>query len=115
MFGLFKSSVKSPINGFVESISAITGQVMLREPPIPIELSAYVDGVVTEVTPDREVFIETHGCLIQGIFGIGGEAVGTLRMIAKSPSEKNRCRPNSQRYQRANHRRWRLHDSCGHP
>ncbi len=87
LFGLFKSQVKSPITGFVETISAITGQMMLREPPIPIEMTAYVDGKVTNVTSDREVTIETNGCLIQGIFGIGGEAVGELLLIAKSPAD----------------------------
>ncbi len=88
LFGLFKSQVKSPISGFVESISAITGQMMLREPPIPIELSAYIDGTVTSVTKEREVTVETNGCLIQGIFGIGGEAVGVLKMIANDPGDK---------------------------
>ncbi|MDK9698844.1 MAG: hypothetical protein OEM52_01660 [bacterium] len=87
LFGLFRSVVKSPITGFIESVSAVTGQMMLREPPVPIELAAYVDGLVTEVTPDREVTIETHGVFIQGIFGIGGEAVGNLRMIAKDPTD----------------------------
>ena len=60
---------------------------MLREPPVPIELSAYIDGKVTDVTKEREVIIETNGCLIQGIFGVGGEAVGILRMLAKSPDQ----------------------------
>lgn len=88
LFGMFKSQVKSPIKGFVESVSAITGQLMLREPPIPIELMAYVDGKVVRITADKEVSIETHGVLIQGIFGIGGETVGTVRLIAKSPTDK---------------------------
>ncbi|MGB9598172.1 MAG: hypothetical protein ACPL7B_17930, partial [Candidatus Poribacteria bacterium] len=35
LFGLFKSQCKSPITGTIESISKITGLVMLREPPIP--------------------------------------------------------------------------------
>lgn len=33
--GLFKSEVKSPIAGTIESISDVTGQVIVREPPTP--------------------------------------------------------------------------------
>ena len=40
LFGLFKSQVKSPISGKIENISKITGQVILKEPPIPIEVIA---------------------------------------------------------------------------
>ena len=36
-FGLFKSAVKSPIDGEVENISKITGQLLLREPRIPFQ------------------------------------------------------------------------------
>ncbi|MCB5254071.1 MAG: hypothetical protein LHW58_00335, partial [Candidatus Cloacimonetes bacterium] len=33
--GIFRSEVHSPIEGEVENISAVTGQVLLREPRIP--------------------------------------------------------------------------------
>jgi len=36
----FKTEIKSPITGTVESLSAITGQVLLREPPRVLELLA---------------------------------------------------------------------------
>jgi len=84
-FGLFKNRVLSPIEGSFESASPITGQVILREPPIPVEVSAYIDGTVREVYPGEGVEVETRGALIQGIFGIGGERFGTIRMVAKSP------------------------------
>lgn len=87
LFGLFKSVAKSPINGFVESVSEVTGQVLLREPPIPVEVNAYVDGTVTEVRADEGVVVETHGSLIQGIFGIGGETSGEVQMVANSTDE----------------------------
>jgi hypothetical protein len=87
VFGLFKSVVKSPIAGKVESISHVTGQVLLREPSIPVEVDAYVDGKVVEVRPAEGVVVETHGALIQGIFGIGGETFGTIEMAVSSPEE----------------------------
>lgn len=88
LFGLFKSQARSPIDGTIESISDVTGQVILREPPIPVELKAYTDGTITETIPNEGVTVETYGTYIQGIFGVGGETVGNLAMVANSPSEE---------------------------
>ena len=43
IWGFFKSFVKSPIRGTIESLSTVTGQAILREPPIPVEVLSYVD------------------------------------------------------------------------
>ncbi len=86
-FGLFKSVVRSPIKGTIESISEITGQVILREPPQPVEVTAYIDGEVVEVYPNEGVSVETVASLIQGIFGIGGETRGELITVVSSPDE----------------------------
>jgi len=86
-FGLFKSSVRSPINGVIESISKITGQIIMREPPIPVEVMAYIDGEVVDIIQDEGVKIKTHGSFIQGIFGIGGETIGELAMVANDPKD----------------------------
>lgn len=87
-FGLFKSQARSPIAGTIESISDVTGQVILREPPIPVELKAYTDGTITDTIPNEGVTVETYGTYIQGIFGVGGETLGNLVMVANSPSEE---------------------------
>lgn len=83
-FGMFKSIVKSPIDGLVESVSEITGQVILREMPKPVQVLAYVDGLVTEVFLEEGVAVETEASLVQGIFGIGGETRGIIKVIAKT-------------------------------
>ena len=87
LFGLFKSQARSPIDGTIEVVSDVTGQVILREPPIPVEVKAYTDGTVTETVPNEGVTVETYGTYIQGIFGIGGETVGNLTVVAESPSD----------------------------
>jgi len=61
--------------------------MILREPPIPLEVNAYVQGDVVEVLPAEGVVVETRGSFVQGIFGIGGETQGTLRMAVASPEE----------------------------
>jgi hypothetical protein len=87
-FGLFKNTVTSPVDGYIESISNITGQVILREPPIPITVNAYIDGTVVEVILNEGVVVETTASFIQGIFGIGGETIGEILVVAKSPDEE---------------------------
>jgi len=87
LFGLFKSQVKSPINGKIESISKITGQVILREPPIPVEVIGYIDGEVIEIIRSEGVTVQTSGSFIQGIFGIGGETIGELMMATDNPAQ----------------------------
>jgi len=87
-FGLFKNSVTAPVDGYIESISNITGQVILREPPIPITVNAYIDGVVKEIIPNEGVVVETVASFIQGIFGIGGETIGEILVAVDSPKDE---------------------------
>jgi len=86
-FGLFKTFVKSPVEGMIEHVSNVTGQVVIREPPIPVEVKAYIPGTVVNVFPEEGVTIETPAAFIQGIFGIGGETQGKLLMVADSPED----------------------------
>jgi len=83
---LFQTIVRAPFKGTVERISNITGQVMIRKPPRRITITAYVDGVVKEVTENLGATIETACSVIQGIFGIGGESYGELCLVSRDPA-----------------------------
>ena len=85
-FGMFKSEAKSPAAGIVETISGVSGNVGIRQAPLPIDLTAYLSGVVAETMPGEGVVVQTEGALIQGIFGIGGERVGEIQMVSESPN-----------------------------
>ncbi|NLI74807.1 MAG: hypothetical protein GX442_00030 [Candidatus Riflebacteria bacterium] len=87
LWGFFKTKVQSVIAGTLENVSTVTGQIILREPPIPVEVHGYVDGEVAEVYPEEGIRVATLGTFIQGIFGIGGETVAPLKMVAKNPSD----------------------------
>lgn len=82
-----KAVCRAPAAGTVESISDVTGQVMLREPPQKVGLKAYVSGTVAEVMSAEGVVIETEAALVQGIFGIGGECTGPIKVLAREPGE----------------------------
>jgi transcription antitermination factor NusG len=87
IFGLFKSTIKSPIRGTIDNISSITGQIILREPPIPVTVSAYINGEVVKVIEDEGVIVRATAAFIQGIFGIGGEKRGVLKLLVSSPGD----------------------------
>jgi len=81
---IFSSECKSKIKGTVESISNITGQVLLRGEPIPVEVKAYIDGEVVEVIENEGVAVSTWCSFVQGIFGIGGETHGEIKIVVDS-------------------------------
>ena len=84
---MLKAILHSPITGTIESISTVTGQVLLREPPKPIQVHAYIDGAVIEVMEKEGVVVETTATFIQGIFGVGGETVGELAIAVNKPDD----------------------------
>jgi hypothetical protein len=86
-FGLFKSVARAKISGQIENISSVTGQVLLRGAPIPIEVKAYLNGVVTDIFPEEGVEVTTWGSFVQGIFGIGPETHGPIKIVSKSNTE----------------------------
>jgi len=88
IFGLFRSKVESPCDGTIESISEITGQVIIREPPIPVQVNAYIDGKVVKLIENEGVVVETTASFVQGIFGIGGERIGFIKVLVQSPDEE---------------------------
>jgi len=83
----FKTEIKSPVTGTIESLSTVTGQVLLREPPRILDVLAYVDGTIVEMIPQQGVVVEASCSLVQGIFGIGGEVWGEIVMGVQSPNE----------------------------
>lgn len=81
LFGLFRSRLHAPVGGTVEFVAPRTGHVGIRLAPDAIELRAYVPGTVADIDPDKSVTIESRGAFIQGIFGVGGERYGAIRML----------------------------------
>ncbi len=83
-----RARVQSSITGTIEAISPVTGQVLLREPPLPVEVMAYINGKVVEVIDGEGVEIETEATFIQGIFGVGGEVWGSMKFAVSGPDER---------------------------
>jgi hypothetical protein len=88
LFGLIQTTVTAPADGTIESVSHITGQLILREPPIPVEVNAFVQGRVAEIIAGEGVVIETQGAFMQGIFGVGGETWGEIAIAVTKPDDE---------------------------
>lgn len=87
IFGFFKSETRAKSAGTIESISHVTGQVILRGAPMPIQVCAYQAGTVKEVIPNQGVVIESEVSFLQGILGIGGEAFGTITFACENKQQ----------------------------
>jgi len=77
---IFKNPCHATIDGSIESISNITGQVLQRGLPSPVEVKAYLHGEVTQVYPNEGVEVQCVASFVQGIFGIGGERNGPVHL-----------------------------------
>ncbi|MCA9243192.1 MAG: hypothetical protein KDA32_04495 [Phycisphaerales bacterium] len=87
-FGLFKSELKAPITGKIESISSVTGQMIFQGTPTPLEKKAYVAGTIVETVDGESATVEVTGAFVQGIFGIGGEVTGPLVTLVDGPGDE---------------------------
>ena len=83
IFGMFKTEFTAPVAGTLESISSVTGQVIIRGAPLPLQVKAYLAGTVVELLAAEGCTVEADVALVQGIFGVGGEAYGVVRMACR--------------------------------
>jgi len=87
LFGLVNREFRSPVKGYIEMVSTVTGQAIVRAAPVPIEVKSYIPGRIVKVLPKEGVVIETRAAFVQGIFGLGGETHGKLKFLVDSPGE----------------------------
>jgi hypothetical protein len=71
----------APATGTISAIDGETGFVVLAPEPATTTISAGVRGYVADADPGRGATIETAAAVVQGVFGIGGEQFGVLRLL----------------------------------
>lgn len=90
LWGLLRTTVAAPLSGTIEFISAATGHVGIRAASSTIQVRAYINGAVVQVDEGRGVVVESEAAFIQGIFGVGGERTGRLKVLPISPEKEIR-------------------------
>lgn len=81
--GLFAKSIKTPRAGHVVAVGG--GQVLMAVGETKIELRAGIPGTIIQILPSKGVVIQTSGGLIQGVWGNGRIASGSLVNLADTP------------------------------
>lgn len=84
--GLFARFVKTSVAGQITAIS--NGRILLEVAGQPLRLTAGFAGVVASVIPERGVVVETHGALVQGVWGNDRFDQGVLLAVAHSPVDE---------------------------
>jgi hypothetical protein len=85
LWGWLGSVCRAPVGGTVAAVSRHTGQVLIERPAAPLEVRAYLPGIVAEVVPGRGVAVTGWGALVPGVFGVGGECAGELVLAVRRP------------------------------
>jgi hypothetical protein len=86
-FGLFASDSHAIVSGTIESVSTVTGAVILQAHPIAVEVDAYINGKVVEATEGEGCVVQASAALVQGIFGLGGEVKGEVAVAVDDPGQ----------------------------
>ncbi|UCH57230.1 MAG: hypothetical protein JSV18_07835 [Candidatus Bathyarchaeota archaeon] len=86
-FGALTKTCRSPMDGFIDVLLRKAGRVIIRGHPIPVEAKAHIPGRILEVIPGEGAVVESRGALINGVFGVGGEARGDLIFAVDQPRE----------------------------
>ncbi len=84
--GLLPKVIRAPVNATIVAIQR--GQILLEKPGEHFELKAGLNGVISEVLAERGVIVETHGALIQGVWGNGQINGGLLQFAVSQPDEE---------------------------
>lgn len=83
-----KLLVRSPVTGTLTAYDPVSGSATVTPNGTQFELTANIDGVVTEHIPYRGVVIDTPAALVRGIVGVGGEGHGVLQVAVTGPDEE---------------------------
>lgn len=78
---------RAPVTGALTAYDPATGIGMITTPAEPVTLQAHIKGIVTDVIPYHGAVIETPATLVRGIFGVGGEQHGVLKVITVGNDE----------------------------
>jgi hypothetical protein len=90
LLGRFKPGCRAPVDG---QVMAVRGSlILIQAAATTFELRAHVAGQVTNVMPNLGAVISSSGSLIQGVWGVGGEAEGVLKVLVDTPQKPLRAR-----------------------
>ncbi|MBE3590153.1 MAG: hypothetical protein IMW98_04950 [Firmicutes bacterium] len=83
----FTKCCYAPISGVIAEVNEQTGHVTIARPFKEVVVRAYIEGTVVEKIEGRGVVVEAPAVRVTGIFGLGGERHGVLRVLTERPDQ----------------------------
>ncbi len=80
-------SSKAPVSGVIANINYQTGFVTIARPFKEVVVKAYLKGKVSSVIPQRGAVVEVPAVCLTGIFGVGRERHGLIKVVAEGPAD----------------------------
>jgi len=77
----FTKTALAPISGVITEINTQTGYVTISRPFKEVVTRAYLNGVVAEILPGRGAVVQSPGVKLTGVFGVGREGHGPLKVV----------------------------------
>lgn len=87
MQAFFTKTCATPISGVISAVDTKSGKVTVSRPFKQVVLNAYVSGTVAEVMPEMGCVVENTGIRLNGVFGLGKETHGPLRVLTDGPEQ----------------------------
>ncbi|MGA7731306.1 MAG: hypothetical protein WCD37_08540 [Chloroflexia bacterium] len=78
---------RAPVAGTFTSYDPATGVGLITTPAEPVSVRAHLKGIVTDLIPYYGAIVETPANLVRGIFGVGGEQHGVLKVAVTAEDE----------------------------
>lgn len=85
--GFGSRASRSPVTGTFSGYDPATGTGQVVTEAEPLTLQAHLKGIVTDLIPYYGAVVETPAILIRGIFGVGQEQHGVLKVMVSSEDE----------------------------
>lgn len=83
----FSKTALTPVSGVISEVDARTGKVTISRPFKEVVVKAFITGRVSSVMERLGCVVETPGVRLTGMFGVGRESHGPLKVLVGSPDE----------------------------
>lgn len=83
----FSVTARTPVSGVIAEVNDTTGYVTIARPFKQVTVNAYMRGTVTEIIPHRGVVVEAPAVRVNGVFGVGRETHGPLKVLVDRADE----------------------------
>ncbi len=83
----FSKTAIAPISGVISEVDDRTGKVTISRPFKEVAVTAYITGRVSSVIEHLGCVVETSGVRLTGMFGVGRESHGTIKVLVSGPDQ----------------------------